>query len=133
MKENIGVRDVAAFSEWWASRFGTSAATKSAWARHRAGSHYEVRPDIQREDGTPLDLDTLVDDLFAAWLKANKGITPSAKELREWLKLRASIRADLESRKNAGVLEAMLLDAGHKPKEVTDAVQVPRRVEGNQP
>ena len=119
------MRDVAAFTEWRAAKNGTAVTTKSAWARHRASGHYETRPVVQKEDGTSLDLDTLVDELFTAWVNANKGITPSAKELREWLKLRAAIRADMEARKNASALEEMLLNAGHRPKEVENAVQVP--------
>jgi hypothetical protein len=135
IKSGVGVRDVASFTEWWASRFGTPITSRAAWQRHsnRAEPHFDIHPRaIETPDGEALDLDVLVDKLFAAWQKANKGVTPSAKEIREWLRLRAAIKADMEARKNADQLSAMLMGAGHKVKEKEDAVQVPGRTEGSQ-
>lgn len=122
LQAGIGVRDVSDFTDWWAARYGVKSATKSAWSRHKVDGHFELVPRVHTdEDGTVLDLDTLVDRLFEEWQKANKGKPVNAKELREWLKLRATIRADIERRDQAKEMTDLLMGAGHK-EEVTDAV-----------
>lgn len=128
----IGVRDVADFTNWYIERYpmyGTALTNRNAWNRHRANGHFETKPKTNVElDGETLNLDNMVDDLFLAWQKNNKGIVPSARELREWLKLRAAIRSDIERREGGKQLDELLMNAGHK--EETDAIQ-PRGTQGN--
>ena len=131
----IGVRDVADFTNWYLDRYPQYKREgfkyeRNAWSRHRVGGHFESQPrKVEDSEGNPLDLDALVDDLFIAWQKANKGITPSAREVREWLKLRASIRSDIERREGAQQLDDLLMNAGHKEEEY--AIR-PTGTEGNQ-
>lgn len=124
MTLGIGVRDVADFMNWYLLRYepeNPKVTNRNAWSRHRQNGHFEVKPRVEKLDGTALSLDELVDDLFSAWQAANKGVTPSARELREWLKLRASIRTDIERREGGKQLDEMLMNAGYK--EETDALR----------
>jgi hypothetical protein len=120
LQQSVGVRDVADFTDWWAAKYSVKSATKSAWSRHKVSGHFEMRPKVTVDTGDAvLDLDELVDRLFGTWQKANKGTPVTAKELREWLKLRATIRADIERREGDRDMTAMLMGAAHQEKEGT--------------
>ena len=120
LKAGVGVREVSDFTDWWAAKYGVKSATKSAWSRHKVEGHFELKENVRvDESGNVLDLDSLVDRLFEEWQRANKGKPINAKELREWLKLRASIRADTERREQGKEMTEMLMGASHheKPEE----------------
>ena len=116
-RAGIGVRDIADFTDWWAAKYGVKSATKSAWSRHKVEGHFKLNEAVVvDETGATLDLDNLVDKLFEEWQRANKGKPINAKELREWLKLRATIRADIERREQGKEMTEMLMGASHIEK-----------------
>lgn len=123
LRERVGVRDVKDFTDWWAAKYGTKPVTKSAWSRHKVSGHFEMTSKVHvDDDGTVLDLDEMVDRLFEEWQKANRGEPVNARELREWLKLRASIRADIERREQGKEMTDLLMGASHKEEITPDAV-----------
>lgn len=118
LRAGIGPRDVADFTAWWATKHeGVGATSKSAWSRHKVEGHFEMKTVVRTDPDDPvLDLDDLVDQLFVEWQRANKGKPIDAKDLREWLALRAKIRADIERRDQGREMSEMLLGAAPKEK-----------------
>ena len=113
LKMHVGLREVAAFTEWWAERFGTAKTTKSAWERHRSDGHFstETKPTVVMDGEPVLDLDDFVDEMWTVWQKANRTKIPDENRLMKWIELRTKIRGDLERRNEEKRMRAALEDA----------------------
>lgn len=114
LKMGVALRDVASFTEWWASVHGTAKTTKSAWERHRSQGHFQVeeKPQVTM-DGQPvsLDLDEFVDEMWRTWQLHNKNKVPDEHRLMKWLELRAKIRNDVSRRNEEKRMMAALEEA----------------------
>jgi hypothetical protein len=130
LREGIGVREVADFTNWWLSRGLAEGEkppkpiTKSAWDRHKNGPHFAMTVETVSADasGQYGNVQDIADEMVRRYGTKldDPNWMPDARETREWAALVAKV-ADLEQRRrDEAKLMGLMLGASFKPPTVIE-------------
>lgn len=138
LRERVPLRDVVAFTEWWAAKTeletpgkGTKKVTKSSWDRHKNGEHFQM---VEKTVIVPLADEAAayetVSDIAREMVKRYGGKlndpkwVPDAREAREWAALEAKVADIDQRRRDEEGLKALLLGAGYSKPRVIDVTPI---------